>query len=400
MVKRLNASALLGILLLSMAGVICPGCSPPPKVEPHTEPESPAVDFASMALIPAGVTARGSGTGERSSIPAFLLDRFEVTVGEFRRFVRETGHTAAHPQAQILWHELFLHDLHATHPMVYVSFPDAEAYALWANKRLPTEVEWEWAAAGSRRVRYPWGYSFHRNRCNTLELGVRHTTRVGTFESGRSQDGCYDLCGNVWEWTASDFLDYPLRDDGALRGWAVRGRVIKGGGYNTLRDNAVSQNFSLEEDANFNGWLGFRCAKNVDADVVARILTMIEEDTVATRVFAAELLSGLPADVSSRKLVETLKDPSPQVVAAAYEGLIRVCQEENARLLVTRQMTISGIETDRFPGLLQIEEQDQAGEQADLNLDGDPDMGGHLIDPDLLIPLEGEVIPTESEEGI
>ena len=92
----------------------------------------------------------------------------------------------------------------------HVSWQDAVAYCEWLSRMtgkpisLPAEVEWERAARGtSIRLAYPWGEKFISENCNTSELGVKQTTPVGIFSTGASPDGCLDMSGNVWEWTAS-----------------------------------------------------------------------------------------------------------------------------------------------------------------------------------------------------
>ena len=100
------------------------------------------------------------------------------------------------------------------HPVVYVDLGDARAYAKWGGKRLPTEDEWQYAAQGPERLKYPWGNEMKPKACNS---GGKGTTGVYAYPDGRSPFGCYDMCGNTWEWTES------RRSDGRTRFSVIRG---------------------------------------------------------------------------------------------------------------------------------------------------------------------------------
>ncbi|MBR9997959.1 MAG: SUMF1/EgtB/PvdO family nonheme iron enzyme [Cyclobacteriaceae bacterium] len=149
----------------------------------------------------------------------FAIDIAPVTNAEYYDFMVNSGYypvdssnylrhwTSGKPSPELL-----------DHPVVYVSLEDARAYAEWAGKRLPSEEEWQLAAQGKEGLVYPWGNAFDPAKCNSGQSGG--TIPVMHFPEGRSPAGCYDMCGNTWEWTESE------RSDGH-----TRYVIIKGGSW-------------------------------------------------------------------------------------------------------------------------------------------------------------------------
>ena len=132
------------------------------------------------------------------------------------------------------------------HPVVNVSWNDAQAYCQWLNEtvgtqlptghvfRLPTEAEWEKAARGEFGFEWPWGNEFDKNKCNSSEGNKGDTTPVGSFSAigGDSPFGLADMVGNVWEWTQSLFQDYPYNAiDGREDLKNTGSRVCRGGSF-------------------------------------------------------------------------------------------------------------------------------------------------------------------------
>ncbi len=150
------------------------------------------------------------------SLGRYAIDVTPVTNAQFAEFLRRSGYRPRHPENFLKhWRHGHAPVGQGDHPVVYVSLEDARAYALWAGKRLPTEEEWQYAAAGSRGLRYPWGDEMRPNCCNDGSTGG--TTPVRAFPEGKSPFGVLDLCGNVWEWTESE------RSDGRTRFALVKG---------------------------------------------------------------------------------------------------------------------------------------------------------------------------------
>ncbi|HSV72440.1 MAG TPA: SUMF1/EgtB/PvdO family nonheme iron enzyme [Chthonomonadales bacterium] len=148
----------------------------------------------------------------------FLMDERLVTNAEYAAFLQASGHRPRDPSAFLRhWPGGRPPGHLRDHPVVYVNLEDARAYARWVGKRLPTEAEWQLAAQGADGRRWPWGDAFDPARCNTTGTG---TTPVHAYPTGRSPFGCYDMTGNVWQWTESERFD----------GW-TRSAILRGGAW-------------------------------------------------------------------------------------------------------------------------------------------------------------------------
>ncbi len=158
------------------------------------------------------------------------------------------------------------------HPVVRVSWDDAQAYCKWLNEtrgnelpqglvfRLPTEAEWEKAARGEFGFEWPWGNESDENKCNSKEGHKGGTTPVGAYSpAGDSPYGAADMAGNVWEWTQSLFKGYPYRaGDGREDLKASGARVLRGGSWLNFRSIArCSCRYRVEPDV-FDNVFGFR----------------------------------------------------------------------------------------------------------------------------------------------
>ena len=180
------------------------------------------------------------------SLAAFQISRYPITVAEYACAIRQDG--MPEPGRPLYSEKVSWVDqlTRLEHPVVYVTWYDARAYAQWLSEqtgqswRLPTEAEWEKAARGSDGRTYPWGTLFDSARCNTLESGQGETTPVGSYPTGASTYGVQELAGNVWEWTSSLFNSYPYRtDDGREDALSIENRVVRGGAWN--RDASLAR---------------------------------------------------------------------------------------------------------------------------------------------------------------
>ena len=197
-------------------------------------------DRSGMVLIPAGPL-----------IPAFYMDKYEVTNAQYRKFVQATGHREPSYRNDPKFNQ-------SNQPVVGVSWHDAIAYAEWAGKRLPTEKEWEWAARGGLKGKeYPWGddQSLARNYANYRGTGGKDKWKesaapVGSFKPNGY--GLYDIAGNAWEW-CQDWYDSD-KDS----------RVLRGGYWvsNTI-NLRVARRINYPPDSRGSS-LGFRCVADVE----------------------------------------------------------------------------------------------------------------------------------------
>ncbi|MFE5193907.1 ergothioneine biosynthesis protein EgtB [Streptomyces sp. NPDC056601] len=219
----------------------------PALTAPDPDPVSPAFRGPSEVLVPGGPFTMGTTTepwsldNERPAharlVPPFHIDTAPVTNGAYLAFMDEGGYDNSRwwtPEGWALVRDNGLRSplfwrreggqwlrrrfgvtevVPPDEPVVHVSWYEADAYARWAGRRLPSEAEWEKAArfdpASGRSMRYPWGDTDPTpERAN---LGQRHLrpAPAGSYPAGESPLGVRQLIGDVWEWTSSDFLPYP-----------------------------------------------------------------------------------------------------------------------------------------------------------------------------------------------
>lgn len=148
---------------------------------------------------------------------AYLIDKSPITNAEYKKFIESGGYKQRDFWSDAGWdyvQQVKPLDSDGVHsamdseddcPVVNVSWYEAEAFAKYAGKRLPTEAEWEKAARGTDGRIYPWGNEFDKAKLNCAESKIEKPTPVTKFPDGISGYGCFDMAGNVWEWTADWF---------------------------------------------------------------------------------------------------------------------------------------------------------------------------------------------------
>ncbi|KUN02063.1 DNA-binding protein [Streptomyces yokosukanensis] len=164
-----------------------------------------SVDGKLMVPVEEGIYL--SGPDKRSVwLEPYLIDVYPTTNEDYARFVLATGYRP--PQH---WPGGRCPVTLVTHPVVWVTWRDAAAYARWAGKALPSARQWEKAARGPRGRIYPWGNEPTAAKANVAETGIDATTPVFRYQSGVSPYGAFDMCGNVWEWCSTPGTDGPDR---------------------------------------------------------------------------------------------------------------------------------------------------------------------------------------------
>jgi formylglycine-generating enzyme required for sulfatase activity len=194
----------------------------------------------------------------------YWIDRTEVTNGMYERCVR-TGACQSPEKIRSKLRESYFSDpKYLEYPVIYVSWEDAAAYCQWADRRLPTEAEWEKAARGADRRDYPWGNNNPNGRLANFGGLIGDTSRVGDYPAGISPYGVLDMAGNVAEWVADWFDDQYYASSvyknpsGPASG---EFRILRGGSWfsqaSSLRTTFRLWNYpDLRSET-----VGFRCAR-------------------------------------------------------------------------------------------------------------------------------------------
>lgn len=270
----------------------CHGTRPPVpdyEITPVQMKEEEIIE-QKMVLIPEGAfimgnngrpTAEGAGDEDEQPehkvfVKSFYIDVYETTNAHYKRYVDATG-----AEPPLLWRNGTYPPAKVNHPVVYVSWFDADAFCQWAGKRLPTEQEWEKAARGTDGRHFPWGTPFDFKKANTpqhwlakgIDVSKGSTLPVASFEEGKSPYGLYDMAGNVYEWVSDWYLPYPGNPFPNIH-YGKKNKVLRGGSwYDCLSYgcglSAPSYNRSRFTPEIRNKGFGFRCAKDAGEGVGA-----------------------------------------------------------------------------------------------------------------------------------
>lgn len=222
-------------------------------------------DGMTLVYVPAGKFTIGNDSGWKEEQPlhtvdldAFWIDQTEVTNGMYVKCVQDGNCSQPSNTAH------FDDPDYAGHPVVYVSWYDANQYCAWAGRRLPTEAEWEKSARGTDGRVFPWGDTIDCSLANYWgkENGcVDDTQLVGSYPRGASPYDALDMTGNVLEWVSSLFAPYPYdAADGREDLNASGPRVLRGGSWNVTAEFSRGSRRDWYNPVVKRNYVGFRCA--------------------------------------------------------------------------------------------------------------------------------------------
>jgi len=263
-----------------------------PTIEPTEEPETfrfSTIDGMPQVYIPTGTFRMGGldvrhGPDEAPAhdvtIDAFWMDQLEVTNAMYQLCVSDGACTPPQNFASQRRNDYYENPEFKDYPVVYVAWIQAKTYCEWADRRLPTEAEWERAARGDDQRTFPWGEDKPDERFANFNFIVKDTSRVGSYPLGASSFGVLDMAGNVAEWT-NDFYKYDYykssietNPQGPLTSSGLN-RVVRGGSLgdaeinirlskrsSVLGSDLKKQKGSSEYLGDFSPRIGFRCVQD------------------------------------------------------------------------------------------------------------------------------------------
>jgi iron(II)-dependent oxidoreductase len=280
------------------------------KSDPYRAPRQ--ISFAAHKSVSPEMVSFGGGqvsigTDDRSAaydnerpkhmieLPPFQIDRYPISNAQFLEFISDKGYereefwseggkrwlAESGATAPKHWSRAgdgwttrtmdITRPLDLTRPVCHVCYYEAEAYSAWAEKRLPTEAEWEvaasWNPSTGRAQTFPWGDAPADSKIANIDQLAFDTAPIGTHDRNVSPIGCYGTIGDVWEWTSSDFTGYPGFESFPYKEYSEEFfgsdyKILRGGSWAT-RPGAIRNTFrNWDYPIRRQIFSGFRCARD------------------------------------------------------------------------------------------------------------------------------------------
>jgi eukaryotic-like serine/threonine-protein kinase len=230
-------------------------------------------DNAILVYVPEGEFTMGSDGSFNSiadpehqvNLDAFWIDQTEVTNAMYAKCVADGSCKEPLFPSSNTHMSYYNNSEFDNYPVLYVDWNRAKIYCSWAERRLPTEAEWEKAARGEDGRTYPWGEEdYSCDKANYDSRCVGDTSPVGSYESGKSPYGAYDMAGNVSEWVSSLYKPYPYEVNDGRENLSDPGlRVLRGSSWYFKDTKPPSSGRLMVGPSSTNhSYVGFRCASS------------------------------------------------------------------------------------------------------------------------------------------
>lgn len=283
--NKLAGQWLLITLLLCIAASACAPTPSQPTVTPASKTQSTP---DGMALIPAGPFKMGFTADQAMAeckkfrddcmaewyaveapvhevdLPAFYMDIYEVTNVQYKACVNAGKCPLPHFKTSATHPDYFENAQYDNYPVINVNWDNAKTYCEWRGAHLPSEAEWEKAARGTDGRTYPWGEVLDTSHANYADSKTGDPVAVGSYESGKSPYGVYDMTGNVWEWVADWFDVYPGGNPSASTDFGQTRRGLRGGAWFDPGNSIHAAFRGMLDPIQSFGNIGFRCASSAE----------------------------------------------------------------------------------------------------------------------------------------
>lgn len=257
-----------GVIVLAIVLILIPPPPPPPDGTNDYDIETLGIEWMD---IPEGDFEMGDHFGDGDEVgdeipvhtvflDGYKISKYEVTFEQYEYFCRADGRTIPPDEG---WGR-------GQRPVIHVTWEDAKGFCDWLSERtgkkiaLPTEAQWEKAARGTDKLKYPWGNTLPN--CNLANYGTCEgkTMVVGSYPDGKSPYGVNDMAGNVWEWCKdlydSDYYSKSPKDN--PESYSGGSRVIRGGGFSSKAGDIRCTERDSLSSANEKRYIGFRICRN------------------------------------------------------------------------------------------------------------------------------------------